>query len=122
MTYQHFEPPVASVTLDAYEYPIELSRQMLISAWNGHSTGVMVYLSALCIYRDVTYGPDKDWPGYAASTEAVINFAHRHPYNPSNTYTERGKQLCVQLLDHIKFFEGLEECVGISDDKPSTDV
>jgi hypothetical protein len=113
MTYQHFEPPVAKVTIDADAYPKALALQILIDAWNYNYTGVMHLISALSVYRETVYNVPLN--AMNATVENAMHFAQSHPVDDL-TSVARTHDLAIKFLDYIKFFEGLEECVGISDD------
>lgn len=111
MTYQHFEPPVATVTLLAKDFPQALAAQILIDGWNHNYTGVMHMISALSIYRVTVY----DRP-LSATVEMAMHFTETHPpvmrrVNETSQMStiRRSNELATQLLDYIKFFEGLPE-------------
>lgn len=134
MAFEHVEPPVATVTLDAYKFPVEIAKQMLVNGWNYYERGsgfhgIDQLISALTLYREAAYGVDPNWPDQSVAYESIRGFIYKHP-QPFKVDTlsgyrqypdiERATALAIQLLDHIHFFKGLdEECVGISDDKPS---
>jgi len=117
--YEHIEPPVADVTMDAYAFPLAMAQNMLMASWNNSFTEVMHLLSALTLYREAAYGEHSDWPDHWVTVETVITFAQKHPMINGDradvfyfegeevTKEEYRKQLCVKLLDALHFFKEL---------------
>lgn len=123
MVYQHVGPPVASVTLNAHQFPVAIAKQLFVAGWNESYTEIMHLLSALGIYRECAYRKELD--PQAATVEHVMHFVHSHPkpisratHNSSNLYNteKRVNDLCILLLDYIEFFDGIDFY-----DKPATD-
>jgi hypothetical protein len=120
MTYEHFVPPSVSVQIDSLEFPLKMAEQLLIAGWNNNFSGVMYHLSSLSIYRECVYENDLEYPTQYTTVESVLNFSQKHPMPHLNADKDiiaaYKKDLCIRLLDHIRFFKNIHECVGIDDD------